>query len=109
MATTPEGKVKKWVKDQLRNYETKTETSIYTNWPVPGGYGESMLDLVGCYFGRFFMIETKVVGKDMTDRQKQCAARVKAAGGHVFVIDQVNDTKMVNVLMFLDRARNNTL
>lgn len=102
---TPEGKVKDWVKQTIREYEHTHSTNIYTNWPVPGGYGESMLDLVGCAYGRMFMIETKAPGKTMTDRQKQCAARVVRAGGVVYEIDRVHDTRMVNFLMWLDRMR----
>lgn len=103
--TTPEGKVKNWVKQVIRGYEAKYATSIYTNWPVPGGYGESMLDLVGCAYGRMFMIEVKRPGKVMTDRQTQCAARVMRAGGIVYEIDHIDDPRMSEFLVWLDCVR----
>lgn len=102
---TPESAVKRFVKHRIRDYEFAHKCSIYTNWPVPGGYGESMLDLVGCAFGHLFMIETKAPGKKMSDRQTQCAERVRRAGGKVWEIDHVNDPRMTEVIMWFDRMR----
>ncbi|WP_020095732.1 hypothetical protein [Methylobacterium sp. 285MFTsu5.1] len=82
---TPEGKVKQATTKVLKKYEPR----VYYNMPVPNGYGESMLDYVGCANGTFFMIETKRPGKKRTDRQNQCAARVERAGGRVFTIDSI--------------------
>jgi hypothetical protein len=87
MAVTPEGKVKQKVTAILKKYEPR----VYYNMPVPMGYGESMLDYVGCVNQMFFMVETKRPGKVPTDRQKQCASRVKRAGGTVFTITAPDD------------------
>lgn len=82
MASTPEGKVKRTVSSLLR-----ATPDLYYFMPVPSGYGESSLDYLGCYRGKFFAIETKAPGKKPTDRQNMMIARMKAAGAAVFVID----------------------
>lgn len=82
MGTTPEGKVKREVSAIL-----KGDANTYYFMPVPGGYGESTLDYVGCNAGRWFAIETKAPGKKPTDRQKMIASMMERAGGKVFVID----------------------
>jgi hypothetical protein len=85
MASTPEGKVKAAVKKELAKYP-----ETYAVWPVPSGYGPSTLDCVGCHYDRFFAVETKAPGKNLTPRQKQMVAAIKAAGGMAFVIDDVD-------------------
>jgi hypothetical protein len=80
---TPEGRIKARVKVILNHFDE----AVYRNWPVPAGYGESMLDCVGCHRGQFFMVETKAPGKTPTPRQQETARRVRAAGGIVFEID----------------------
>ena len=82
MASTPEGKVKRTVSSLLR-----ATPDLYYFMPVPSGYGESSLDYLGCYRGKFFAIETKAPGKKPTDRQNMMISRMKAAGAAVFVID----------------------
>lgn len=82
MAATPEGKVKKTVSALLRSVP-----DLYYFMPVPSGYGESSLDYLGCYRGRFFAIETKKPGGKPTDRQNMIIERMKQSGGCVFVID----------------------
>lgn len=82
MAQTPEGKVKAKVSGLL-----KATPGLYYDMPVPGGFGASTLDYVGCYLGRFFAVETKAPGKKPTPRQNQIIARMQAAGAAVFVID----------------------
>lgn len=82
MASTPEGKVKAKVSGLL-----KATPGLYYTMPVPGGYGDSTLDYIGCFNGKFFAIETKKPGGEPTPRQKQIIARMKAAGAAVFVID----------------------
>ena len=83
---TPESKVKKKVKALLADYD-----NIYVNMPVPGGYGTPMLDFVCCLNGRFFMIETKAEGEELTPRQAFIKSEVEAAGGRVFVITGLNE------------------
>lgn len=77
---TPEGKVKKRVKDILE------AAGAYHNWPVPAGYGVPMLDCVGCHRGEFFMVETKVRGQVLTPRQEFTKALVEECGGKVFIV-----------------------
>lgn len=82
MATTPEGKVKKQVSDLL-----KATPGCYYFMPVPGGFGMTTLDYVGCYRGRFFSVETKKPGGKPTPRQNQIIGTMQAANAAVFVID----------------------
>ena len=79
---TPEGRVKKQVSELLRKYP-----GLYFEMPVPGGYGKSGLDYVGCFNGRFFSIETKAPGKRPTARQNLTISAIRRSGGVVFVID----------------------
>ncbi len=82
MAQTPEGKVKAKVTALLKGLD-----AVYYHMPVPGGFGGTTLDYIGCYRGRFFGIETKKPGAKPTDRQKQIIASIERAGGVAFVID----------------------
>lgn len=82
MAQTPEGKVKAKVSGLL-----KATPGIYYHMPVPGGFGGTTLDYIGCHWGRFFAIETKKPGGKPTDRQKQIISQIDQAGGKTFVID----------------------
>lgn len=84
---TPEGKVKKRVKAIIETRALQDGTRIYTNWPVPIGYGESTLDCIGCHRGQFFAIETKAPGKKLTPRQQMVKELMVEAGARVFVID----------------------
>jgi len=83
--TTPEGKVKREVTALLKSYD-----DIYWWMPVPGGYGESTLDYIGCFAGEFFAIETKAPGNKPTERQRQIINRIGLAGGTVFVISDAS-------------------
>lgn len=82
MASTPEGKVKATVSKLLKSVD-----GLYYFMPVPSGYGESSLDYLGCYRGKFFAIETKKPGGKPTDRQKMVIEKMRKAGAAVFVID----------------------
>lgn len=79
---TPEGKVKKKVSELLRRY-----SDLYVFMPVPSGYGQSTLDYIVCYRGRFIAIETKRPGGKPTDRQRQMMTLIERSGGAVFLID----------------------
>lgn len=78
---TPEGKVKEKVKKLLKS------NGAYYHMPVQNGMGAPTLDFVGCHFGRYFAIETKAPGKDLTPRQLNTAHEIQDAGGKVFRID----------------------
>lgn len=80
---TPEGKVKKVIKSLL----DLKKPEMYYNMPVPSGYGRSMLDFVGCYYGWFFAIEAKAPGEEPTERQNGTIEDMQAAGAAVFVLD----------------------
>jgi hypothetical protein len=79
---TPESLVKRHVKALLDKYEA------FHTWPVPSGYGESLLDCVGHSKGRYFEIETKAPGQHPTPRQQYRIDRIVAAGGKIFVIGE---------------------
>lgn len=80
---TPEGHVKRRVKFILAQFGDR----VWGNWPVPGGYGRSTLDFIGCHRGMLFAIETKAPGEKMTPRQELEAEKIAKAGGQVFEID----------------------
>lgn len=84
---TPEGRVKKAVKEYL------TARGAYFFMPVQMGYGAATLDFLVCLDGRFIGIETKAPGKrkDLTPRQRMTMAEIVAAGGEAFVVDDVTD------------------
>jgi hypothetical protein len=79
---TPEGKVKKAVTAIL-----KQTSELYYFMPVPGGFGTTTLDYIGCHRGTFFAIETKKPGGKPTLRQGQIIGTMHAAKARVFVID----------------------
>jgi hypothetical protein len=79
--TTPEGKVKAKVRKIFAEFP-----SVYTYWPVPSGYGRTSLDIIGCYRGQFFSVETKAAGKKPTLRQYEEISRIGYAMGKSFVI-----------------------
>lgn len=85
MAITPEGKIKQKVSAYLKSID-----GLWYFMPVPGGYGVSTIDYLGCYHGAFFGIETKAPGKKPTDRQEYIMEAIRNAGGKVFVIDDVH-------------------
>lgn len=80
---TPEGKVKESIKKVL----DCLSPDLYYHMPVPSGYGKPSLDFVGCYYGRYFAIESKRRKKAPTLRQEGTIEDMRAAGGTVFVID----------------------
>lgn len=78
---TPEARVKGKLRRLLQGYE-----GLYQYWPVPGGYGKTTLDLLGCYRGRFFTVETKAHGKKPTLLQTNEIRNIETAMGKAFVI-----------------------
>lgn len=90
MASTPEGKVKKAVRTLLNTYR-----GLYQFWPVPYGYGESSLDCLITYRGRFIAIETKAPGGKPTPRQDIIIERILDGGAPVFVIEGTEGIAML--------------
>ena len=80
---TPEGKVKSRVKTLLKQH------SAWWHMPVQNGMGVPSLDFIGCHRGRFFGIETKAGAKAPTPRQQITMQDMAAAGGAVFLINEV--------------------
>ena len=96
--TTPEGHVKAKLRRLLNDY---TE-GMYTYWPVPFGYGKTSLDVLGCYRGRFFSVETKADGKKPTLRQTTEIQAIGKAMGKTFVMAGVSDPAFDDLIQWLD-------
>jgi hypothetical protein len=85
MATTPEGKVKKRVKDVL------VDLCAYYTMPVTGGYGvQGVPDFIICWKGLFFGVECKAKGNKPTALQEQNMTKIRNAGGRTIVINEDN-------------------
>jgi Holliday junction resolvase len=87
VAQTPEGKVKAAVKKYL------TSIGAWFCMPATGGYGTSGVpDIVACWRGQFFAIETKAPGKrkNTTDLQDRQIMGIHKAGGSAIVVDDVS-------------------
>jgi|SRR5215469_15794223 len=80
------------------------ELGAFQYWPVPTVWGTAAVDVIGCFEGRFFAIETKAPGKRPTDRQMFCMDNIREAGGRIFVID----TDEVDDILTTDTLRGST-
>lgn len=80
---TPEGKIKKAVKELLKSYGPE----LWFHMPVLTGYGTPTLDFIGCHRGQFFAVEAKAPGGHVTLRQQMTIDDMREAGAHVMVID----------------------
>ena len=97
-ANTPENKVKAKIKACIKRFP-----GVYSNWPVPAGYGTPTLDCFGCYYGMFFAVEAKAPGKKPTPRQDLTINQMAEAGAAVFVID--GDEGVAKLEQWLDAVR----
>jgi hypothetical protein len=97
MASTPEGLVKLKVRKLLAEY-----VGMYSFWPVPSGYGKTTLDVLCCYRGRFFSIETKAPGKKPTLRQMEEMIDIETAMGKSFIIAGVDSPAFKRLTDWLD-------
>jgi hypothetical protein len=75
--------IKKAVKKRLE------ELGAYQYWPVPTGLSKATLDILVCYKGKFYAIETKAPGASLTMRQKFTSEEMQLAGAKVLVIDNL--------------------
>jgi len=100
MATTPEGAVKRAVKQLLGTYE-----GLYRFMPVQYGYGESSLDFIGCYRGQFFAVETKAPTKEPTARQEETIRQMERAMGSVFVVREASAEALLPLRRWLDHVK----
>lgn len=96
MSTTPEGKVKKQVRDFLRKHD------IWFYQPVQNGMGVvGIPDFICCWKGRFIAIETKAPGKlsQVTANQQRVIDAIREHGGLALVVDSVDSLQVVLDLM----------
>jgi len=90
---TPESKVKKRVKEILKNL------GAYYVMPVTSGYGNSGApDFLVCYQGRFIGIECKAGKGRVTALQQKNLDLIDIAGGWTFVINEENVEQLVNLV-----------
>ena len=85
---TPEGEIKAYVKRRLdAEFDSRPPFAHYRFMPVQTGYGKRSLDFLLCIYGKFYAIETKAPGKDLTELQKITRDEIQAAGGTVYKVD----------------------
>lgn len=94
---TPEGKVKKNVKELLNSFgcipasQAALATKAHHGWyfmPVPTGTGVAGIpDFIGHFMGHFFAVETKDEGKPPTALQKIQLTALDLTGAMEFVVD----------------------
>lgn len=81
MANTPEGNIKKRIKEVCDKH------GAYYHMPVQNGMGKPTLDFVICLNGRFIGVEAKAPGKKATPRQLLTMEEMLSAGGYTLVVD----------------------
>lgn len=92
MALTPEGRVKRDVKEYLAG------RGMWWTMPMGTGFGKSGVpDFLVCAHGKFVAIEVKAPGrlKNTTAMQKLQIAAINASGGVAVVIDDVKQLEGV--------------
>ena len=92
------------MKGKLRRLLSEYTEGMYTYWPVPSGYGKTTLDVLGCYRGKFFSVETKADGKKPTLRQTEELKAIGRAMGKTFVLAGVNDPGFDRLIQWLDHV-----
>src|SRR5262245_1206234 len=100
MVTTPEGAVKRKLRKLLDDYP-----DVYTYWPVSTGFGKTTLDVLGCYRGRFFEVETKAPGKKPTLRQQVEIESIGRAMGKTCVITGTDCPVYDELRQWLDHVK----
>lgn len=93
MSMTPEGRVKKDVKEWLKRH------GVWYYCPVQNGMGVvGIPDFICCFRGRFLAIETKAPGKvnNVSPNQAARIHEIQTAKGMAFVIDRAD---MLDVLV----------
>lgn len=94
---TPEGAIKKKVKEVLTN------RNCWFTMPVKGGYGRNGdPDFIVCLEcgkrGLFVAIETKAQGKTPTLLQLKTLGQIRAAMGTALVVDESNVSELDSIL-----------
>jgi hypothetical protein len=91
--------LEKDVKKSLKEYLTKL--GCYQYWPVPMGYGASTIDVLFCYQGRFYGVETKRPGVDKPTAAQDCVmGDIAHAGGGVCLENSPELPKVRRMLGF---------
>lgn len=98
--TTPEGKTKKRLREIIDGYD-----GMYTYWPVPTGYGKKTVDVIGCWRGHFFVVETKADEKKPTLLQWQTINDVEYAMGKAFWMAGPEDPAFEVFIQWLNELR----
>ena len=96
MAMTPEGKVKKKVKEYLQSI------GAWYYMPVSNGMGRvGCPDILVCYKGMFMAFETKAPGKikTVTANQQREIDGIQRANGLANVVDDVEQVKSLSGTM----------
>jgi hypothetical protein len=91
------------VKQAVKEIILELAPNAHIFMPVQTGFGAPDLDFIVSINGYALRIETKVDGKQPTDRQKQTTAALVRAGVTVLWVDQHNleDVAQI-VLLFVD-------
>lgn len=93
---TPEVKVKRQVKEVLKNL------GAYYVMPVTGGYGNSGApDFLVCYKGRFIGLECKAGRNTVTALQLHNLNSIKNADGVGLVVNEENVGELQSILINL--------
>lgn len=96
MAQTPEGKVKKRVKDTL------DALGIYHFSPFQAGMGRAGIpDIIACCNGRFIAFECKAGKGKTTALQEREINAIRKAGGMAYVINEDNMADIKELLQWM--------
>jgi len=98
MAMTPEGKVKKKVKEYLQSI------GAWYYMPVSNGMGRvGCTDILVCYRGLFMAFETKAPGKikNVTANQEREIVDIQRAYGLAHVVDDVS--QVISIIETIER------
>ncbi len=99
---TPEGRVKKRVRDILSKY------GVYYTMPVTGGYGrQGAPDFICCVRGMFVGIECKSGKNQPTSLQKAVALTIEQSGGVALTIWEHNTSVVEDVIKYIIKRSNN--
>ncbi len=93
---TPEGKVKTKVVKILK------ELGVYYFYPVMGGFGRSGIpDIICCVAGYFLGVECKAGNNKPTPLQEAEMEKIRTAGGHTLVVNELNLDQLKEKLLCL--------
>jgi Holliday junction resolvase len=103
MASTPESRVKKKVKDEL------DKMGVYHFSPMQNGMGRAGIpDIIGCFEGQFIAIECKAGKGTTTALQERELTRIQNAGGYALVVNEHNITQLQEITEWI-RNKQSTL